>query len=89
MVEAIPGGLATAMTWYRRYRETAEAGAHKQGQPGGSKLDSHEDFILAPVRERPDIDLVEIAERPAEKQAVSAGPATIWYFLDHRGISFK
>ncbi len=56
---------------------------------GGSKLDAHEAFILALVRERPDISLVEITERLAEKQAVSACPATIWYFLDRRGISFK
>ena len=41
------------------------------------------------MRERPDISLAEIAERLAEKQAVSACPATIWYFFDRRGISFK
>ena len=51
--------------------------------------DAHAAFILALVRERPDISLAEIAERLAEKQAVSACPATIWYFFDRRGISFK
>ncbi len=102
VIEAISGGLSarraaarfgigvsTAVTWYRRYRETGEDKAPKQGQPGGSKLDVHEAFILALVRERPDISLAEIAARLAEKRAVSACPATIWYFLDHRGISFK
>jgi transposase len=77
------------VAWHRRYRETGEIGARKQGQPGGSKLDAHEAFILALVRERPDISLAEIAERLAKKRAVSACPATIWYFLDRRGISFK
>ncbi len=102
MFEAISGGLSTrqaaarfgigvstAVTWYRRYRETGEVRARKQGEPGGSKLDAHEAFILALVRERPDISLAKMAARLAETRAVSACPATIWYFLDRRGISFK
>ena len=28
-------GVSTAVTWYRRYRETGEVAARKQGQPGG------------------------------------------------------
>ena len=44
---------------------------------------------MALVRERPDISLAEIAEHLAEKQLVSACPATVWYFFDRRGISFK
>jgi len=82
-------GVSTAVKWYRRYCETGEVAARKQGQPGGSKLDAHEAFILALVRERPDISLAEIAQRLAETRAVSACPATVWYFLERRGISFK
>ena len=43
-------GVSTAVKWYRRYRETGEVAARKQGQPGGSKLDAHEAFILALVK---------------------------------------
>ena len=82
-------GVSTAVKWYRRYRETGEVAARKQGQPGGSKLDAHEAFILALVEEQPDISLAEIAARLAETRAVSACPATVWYFLERRGISFK
>ena len=82
-------GVSTAVKWYRRYRETGEVAARKQGQPGGSKLDAHEAFILALVKARPDISLAEIAEGLAEKRAVSACPATVWYFFKRRGISFK
>jgi len=82
-------GVSTAVSWYRRYRETGEVSARKQGQPSGSKLDAHEAFILALVRERADISLAEIATRLAEKRAVSACPATVWYFFERRGISFK
>ena len=82
-------GASTAVKWYRRYRETGEVAARKQGPPGGSKLDVHEAFILALVAEQPDISLAEIAQRLAGERAVSACPATVWYFLDRRGISFK
>ena len=82
-------GVSTAIKWYQRYCETGEVAARKQGQPGGSKLDAHEAYILALVAERPDISLAEIAARLAEKRAVSACPATVWYFLERRGISFK
>ena len=82
-------GVSTAVKWYQRYRDTGEIAARKHGQPGGSKLDAHEAFILALVRERADISLAEIAARLAEKRAVSACPATVWYFFDRRGISFK
>ena len=82
-------GVSTAVKWYQRYRDTGEIAARKQGQPGGSKLDAHEAFILALVRERADIGLAEIAARLAEKRAVSACPATVWYFFERRGISFK
>jgi len=82
-------GVSTAIRWYQRYRETGEIAARKQGQPGGSKLDAHEVFILALVAERPDISLAEIAACLAAQRAVSACPATVWYFFDRRGISFK
>ncbi len=82
-------GVSTAVKWYQRYRDTGEIAARKQGQPGGSKLDAHEAFILALVRERADISLAEIAARLAEKRAVSVCPATVWYFFERRGISFK
>ena len=103
VIEAISGGLIEApgggSFWHRGFdggnvvsalsRDGRGFRARKQGQPGGSKLDVHEAFILALVRERPDISLAEIAECLAEKRAVSACPATIWYFFDRRGISFK
>ena len=82
-------GVSTAVKWYQRYRDTGEIAARKQGQPGGSKRDAHEAFILALVRGRADISLAEIAARLAEKRAVSACPATVWYFFERRGISFK
>lgn len=102
VIEAVLGGLSTrksaarfgigastAGIWMRRYRETGEVAPRKQGQPGGSKLDAHEAFILGLVADRTDISLSEIADALAEVCDVSVCPATIWYFFDRRAISFK
>ena len=37
----------TAIAWVRRWREAGERTARRQGNPGGSKLDAHADFLLA------------------------------------------
>jgi len=73
----------------RRYRETGETEACKQGQPSRSKLDAHEAFILGPIEEVPDITLAEIGVRLAAERGVPAAPSTVWLFLDRRGITFK
>ena len=82
-------GVATAGAWYRRYRETGETEARKQGQPSGSKLDAHEAFILGLIEAVPDITLAEIGERLAAEHGVQAAPSTVWLFLDRCGITFK
>jgi transposase len=81
--------VAVAGEWYRRWRDHGETGPRRQGQPPGSKLDAHEDFILELVVEAPDIALYEIAERLADDRGVSACPATIWHFFDKRNITYK
>src|SRR4051794_16770670 len=68
-------GISTAGSWYRRYRDTGETVARKQGQPSRSKLDPHEVFILGRIEETPDITLAEIAERLAAKQRVRVVPS--------------
>jgi transposase len=82
-------GISTAGSWYRRYRETGEMEARKQGQPSRSKLDAHEAFILGLIEDAPDITLTEIVERLATERGERAAPSTVWLFLDRRGITFK
>mgnify|MGYP001206778680 FL=1 len=82
-------GISTAGAWYRRYRETGETEARKQGQPSHSKLDAHEAFILGLIEEAPDITLGEIGEHLAAERGVQAAPSTVWLFLKRRGITFK
>jgi transposase len=61
----------------------------RQGQPGYSKLDAHADFILALVAAEVDITLAEIAARLEAEHGMRAASATVWYFLDLRGMTFK
>jgi transposase len=82
-------GVSTAIVWVRRFRETGEEAARRQGNREGSKLDLHADFILDLVEERKDISLAEIAERVGAERGVSACPATIWQFFDKRGMTYK
>lgn len=82
-------GISTAGAWHRRYRESGETEARKQGQPSRLKLDAHEAFILGLIEAAPDITLAEIGERLAAERGVRAAPSTIWLFLDRRGITFK
>ena len=82
-------GIATAGAWYRRWRRTGDVRPGRQGAPSVSKLDPHGAFILGLIEETRDIALAEIAALLAKTRGVSACPATIWYFLDKRGLTFK
>jgi transposase len=82
-------GISTAGEWYRRYRQTGERVARKQGQPSRSKLDPHEAFILGLIEDQPDITLAEIAEALEQEHRVRCVPSTVWVYLDRRGITFK
>jgi transposase len=82
-------GKSTAGTWARLKRATGDVTPGKQGQPAGSKLDAHADFILALVEAQADITLAEIAARLEAERGMRAAPATVWYFFDRRGITYK
>lgn len=46
-------GIATAIRWVRRARETGDRRAGRQGQPRRSKLNPHRDYIIALLSRRP------------------------------------
>jgi transposase len=83
-------GISTAIVWVRRYRQNGEAVARRQGKPRGSRLDSHEGFILDLVETgSKDISLAEIAERLSTERGLRVGITSIWTFLDRHGLTFK
>lgn len=82
-------GIATAVRWVRRWRETGERTARRQGHPGYSKLDAHEVFLLELIEDEVDITLEEMRQRLAAERGVAAGIGTLWRFFDRRGITVK
>jgi transposase len=82
-------GIATAVLWVRRWRETGERTARRQGNPGGSKLDAHEGFLLGLIEGQRDITLEEMRARLLAERGVSAGIGTLWRFFEARGITVK
>jgi len=53
-------GLATAIRWVHRVRQTGDRTAGRQGQPRRSKLDPHRDYILGLVETTPDMTISEM-----------------------------
>ncbi|MFV1968659.1 MAG: transposase [Pirellulaceae bacterium] len=82
-------GVATAIRWVRRWRETREREARKQGHPVGSKLDAQEAYLLGLIERTVDITLDEMRRRLAEERGVQAGFGTLWRFFERRGITVK
>lgn len=82
-------GIATAGAWHRCWRRTGEAKPGRLGNPGGSKLDPHEEFVLGLIAAQKDIALHEIAERLLAAHGLAVQPSTVWYFLDKHGMTFK
>ena len=82
-------GVATAIRWVRRHRETGERTARPQGHPVRSKLDPHEPFLLGLIEERVDLTLAEMRERLATERGVRAGIGTLWRFFHRRGVTVK
>lgn len=102
VIDAIEGGLstreaalrfaigkATAGAWHRLWRRTGDVRPGRQGNPGGSKLDAHEGFILDLVEAHKDISLAEITDRLATERGVRTCPATVCGFFHKRGLTFK
>jgi transposase len=82
-------GVSTAIVWVRRFRQSGESGARRQGKPRGSQLDPHRAYVLALVEETKDISLAEIVERLDAEHGVRVGLTTVWKFLDRHGLTYK
>lgn len=82
-------GIATAIVWVRRARESGERKARRQGQPRRSKLDPHRAFLLDLIEAKDDITLVEMQERLRAERGIRASVGTIWTFLDRCNMTVK
>jgi transposase len=82
-------GVATAIVWVRRARESGDRSARKQGGAKPCKLDPHRDYLLALIDETPDLTVSELLERLAAERSVTVSRSTLWEFLDRCGLTFK
>jgi transposase len=82
-------GIATAIVWVRRARQSGERRARRQGQPRRSKLDPHREFLLGLIEATSDITIVEMQERLAAERGLRASVGIIWTFLDRCGMTVK
>ncbi len=82
-------GLATAIVWVRRARQTGERKARKQGQPRRSKLDPHRAYLLGLIEATPDLTISEMLDRLLAERDIKASRALLWTFLDRCGLTFK
>ena len=82
-------GVATAVRWVRRWRESGERQARRQGCPKRSILDPHEAFLFGLVDEQSDITLDEMCARLHDERGVKAARVTVWRFFERRGWAFK
>jgi transposase len=70
-------GLATAIRWVHRVRQTGDRTAGRQGQPRRSKLDPHCDYILGLVETTPDMTISEMLDKLAAERDVYAARTTL------------
>lgn len=82
-------GVATAIVWIRRARETGERTARRQGQPRGSRLDAHEAFIVSMIETTKDITLNEMVARLRDEEDVVISRSGLNVWLRKRGWTFK
>ena len=83
-------GTATAVRWVRRWRETGERVAHKQGHPVGSKLDIHAEYLLGLIAaDKGNPTLEALRTRLARERGVQVAISTLWGFYRKHGVTFK
>ena len=82
-------GVATAIVWVRRARESGDRSARKQGGTKRCKLDPHREYLLALIDETPDLTISELLEQLAAERSVTVSRSTLWEYLARCGLTFK
>lgn len=73
-----------------RHRSTGSLAPDRQGRPPGSgKLAPYRDFLIARVKQKPDITMPELAAELEARHGVEADPASLSRFLCKAGFSYK
>ncbi len=73
-----------------RHAATGSAAPARQGRPLGSgKLGAHKDFLIARVKEKPDITMPELARALEAERGIGVHPSSLSRLLCAAGLSYK
>jgi putative transposase len=78
---------SSAVKWMQRWRATGSVAAKPSGG-SISPLEEHASWLLALIREQPDLTLNEIVEA-LEKRGIAGSRTAVWRFYERHKISFK
>lgn len=80
---------STVVKWTQRLRLTGSPAAKPMGGKRPYLLEGERDWLLARIREKPDLTLHALLGELAEARGVVVSCDTLWRFLKREGISFK
>lgn len=79
---------ATVVKWSQRFRATGSAAAKPMGGKRPYALESERDWLLARIREVPDLTLRALAAELA-RRGIMVSHYAVWHLLAREGITFK
>src|SRR5690606_30169140 len=79
---------SSVIRWAERQRETGSVAARPMGGVRRAALARQRDWLLARIREKPDLTLAVLAAELRERGVVVA-LSVVWRFFRAEGISFK
>jgi transposase len=80
---------STVVKWTQRLRQTGSVAAKPMGGKRPYLLEEHRDWLLARLREKPDLTLHALLDELADERALVVSCDTLWRFLKREGVSFK
>lgn len=80
---------STVVKWTQRLRQTGSVAAKPMGGKRSYLLEDHRDWLLARLREKPDLTLHALLDELADERTLVVSCDTLWRFLKCEGVSFK
>ena len=78
---------SSAIKWVAFYRATGSCAAKPRGG-STSPLEEHADFLLALIKQQPDLTLDEVVDA-MRKQRIPGSRTSVWRFFKRHEITFK
>ena len=80
---------STVVKWTQRLRATGSPAAKPMGGKRPYLLEEQRAWLLARIREKPNLTLHALLAELAEARSVVVSCDTLWRFLKREGLSFK